>query len=117
MILILGGAASGKRAYLASLGYGEEQIADGVLDDKQVLYGLEKLVAQDPAGAEGLLPDLLKKEAVACCEVGSGVIPVSYEARQAREATGRLCIRLAARAQTVVRMVAGIPVVIKGRNP
>ena len=114
MILILGGAASGKRTYLESLGYKPEDIADGVLDDRKVLYGLEKLVAADPEGAEGLLPVLLQKEAVVCCEVGSGVIPIRYEQRQAREATGRLCIQLAARAVKVVRLVAGIPIVIKG---
>ena len=66
------------------------------------------------AKIDALLPELMKKEAVACCEVGSGVIPVRYEQRQAREATGRLCIQLAARAEKVVRMVAGIPTVIKG---
>lgn len=114
MILILGGAASGKRTYLAYLGYKPEDIADGVLDDRKVLYGLEKLVASDHEKAEALLPALLQKETVACCEVGSGVIPVEYEQRRAREATGRLCVQLAARAEKVVRMVAGIPVVIKG---
>ena len=61
-----------------------------------------------------LLPDLLQKEVVACCEVGSGVIPLQYAQRQAREATGRLCVQLAAHAEKVIRMVAGIPVVIKG---
>ena len=116
MILVIGGAASGKRTYLVSLGYSPEQIADGVLDHRKVLYGLEKLVAADPEGAEGLLPALLEKEAVACCEVGSGVIPIRYEQRRAREATGRLCVQLAAQAEKVVRMVAGIPVVIKGQQ-
>ena len=114
MLLILGGAASGKRSYLASLGYGPEDIADGALDDKKVLYGLEKLVAAAPEGADGLLPALLQKEVVVCSEVGSGVIPIRYEQRQAREATGRLCIQLAARAEKVIRMVAGIPTIIKG---
>ena len=114
MILILGGAASGKYTYLESLGYGPEDIADGVLNGSKVLYGLEKLVAADPEGAAALLPALLQKEAVACCEVGSGVIPVRYEQRQAREATGRLCVQLAAHAEKVVRMISGIPVVIKG---
>ena len=114
MILIIGGAASGKRTYLASLGYLPEEIADGVLDPRKVLYGLEKLVAADPEGAASLLPALLEKEVVACCDVGSGVIPLHYEQRRAREATGRLCVQLAARAEKVVRLVAGIPVVIKG---
>ena len=116
MILVIGGAASGKRTYLASLGYEPEEIADGVLDEKKALYGLEKLVAADPEGALSLLPVLLQKEAVACAEVGSGVIPIGYEQRQAREATGRLCVQLAAHADKVVRLVAGIPVVIKGQS-
>lgn len=114
MILILGGAASGKRTYLEALGYGPEDIADGVLDERKVLYGLEKLVAADPEGAAALLPWLLQKEAVACCEVGSGVIPVHPELRRAREATGRLCVQLAAQAEKVVRLVAGIPMTLKG---
>ncbi len=116
MILILGGAVSGKRTYLESLGYKPEDIADGVLDDKKALCGLEKLVAADPESASRLLPALLEKEAVACCEVGSGVIPLRYEQRQAREATGRLCVQLAARADKVIRMTAGIPVVIKEQD-
>lgn len=114
MILIIGGAASGKRTYLETLGYTSTDIADGVLDDKKVLYGLEKLVAADPEKAASLLPELLQKEVVACSEVGSGVIPLHYEQRQAREATGRLCVQLAAHAEIVVRMVAGIPITIKG---
>ena len=114
MMLILGGAASGKRTYLLSLGYGPEDIADGVLDEKKVLYGLEKLVFADPEGAQALLPALLQKEVVVCAEVGSGVIPIRYEQRQARETTGRLCVQLAAQAEKVVRLVAGIPTVIKG---
>ena len=114
MILIIGGAASGKRTYLETLGYTSKDIADGVLDGKKVLYGLEKLVFADPEGTEELLPALLQKEAVVCCEVGSGVIPLRYEQRRAREATGRLCVLLAAKADKVVRMVAGIPMVIKG---
>ena len=114
MVLIVGGAASGKYTYLTALGYGPEDIADGVLDGKKVLYGLEKLVAADPEGAGALLPELLKKEVVACCEVGSGVIPLHYEQRRARETTGRLCVLLAARAEKVVRLVSGIPIVIKG---
>ena len=61
-----------------------------------------------------MLPVLLQKEAVACCEVGSGVIPIQYGQRRAREATGRLCVLLAARAEKVVRLVSGIPTVIKG---
>ena len=67
--------------------------------------------------ADALLEPLCTKELVLCCEVGSGVIPLSREERQAREATGRLCVLLAQRADAVVRMVAGIPTAIKGVLP
>jgi len=49
-----------------------------------------------------------------CSEVGSGIIPTDRTERIAREATGRLCVLLAQRASCVVRMVCGVPTVIKG---
>lgn len=114
MILVIGGACSGKRAYVKGLGYGEEDIADAVLDGRPVLDRLHALVARDPAGAMALLGPLCAKAAVICDEVGSGVIPADPAERLMREQTGRLCCRLAQRAERVVRLVAGIPVTIKG---
>ncbi len=114
MILIIGARSSGKRAYVESLGYGPDQIADGVLDESPVLYNLQDITMADPEGAPDLLEGLLKKEVVVCDEVGSGVIPLEKARRLGREATGRLCCRLAKEAVKVVRLVAGIPTVIKG---
>lgn len=113
MILIVGGIGSGKLDYVKSLGYSEADIANGVLDARKVVYNLQQIVFDDPDGAPDLLEPLLLKEVVVCSEVGSGVVPLNAGERRAREATGRLCIRLAARASRVVRMVCGIPVVIK----
>ena len=117
MILIIGGEGSGKRSFAKSLGYAEESMADAVLDARPVLFHLEQLVFADPGCADRLLPLLLQKEAVLCNEVGSGVIPVIPAERLGREATGRLCILLAQRADCVVRMVCGLPTVIKGSLP
>ena len=114
MILVIGARASGKRDYVASLGYSPAEIADGVLDDKPVLYNLQNMTMPDPEGAPDLFDALMKKEVVVCDEVGSGVIPLEKAQRLGREATGRLCCRLAAEAERVVRLVAGIPTVIKG---
>lgn len=114
MILVIGGAASGKLDYVKSLGYADEQIADGVLDQRPVLANLQDVVAADPASASDLLDQLLQKQVITCDEVGSGVIPATREQREAREQTGRLCVLLAQRATQVVRLVAGIPTVIKG---
>jgi adenosyl cobinamide kinase/adenosyl cobinamide phosphate guanylyltransferase len=113
MILVIGARASGKRAYVEALGYTAEQIADGVLEDKPVLYNLQDITMADPEGAPALLEGLLKKEVVVCDEVGSGVIPMEKARRLGREATGRLCCQLAKEAARVVRLVAGIPTIIK----
>jgi len=114
MILVIGGAAAGKREYVRSLGYEDAQVAEGVLDERPVLADLQELVFSDPASAPALLSALLAKEVVTCDEVGSGVIPGVRTEREAREATGRLCNQLAAEAVQVVRLVSGIPTVIKG---
>ena len=115
MILILGGFASGKRSFARNaLGYSSEQMADGVLNHLPVLYNLQDLVAKAPEAAPDLLDALCQKEVVIVNEVGSGLIPMDARERLVREATGRLTIRLAQRAETVIRIVAGLPQVIKG---
>jgi adenosyl cobinamide kinase/adenosyl cobinamide phosphate guanylyltransferase len=144
VILVIGGAASGKRSYVRSLGYADEQMADATLDERPVIYNLQDMVdaclartlardsakngRQQPSVSSGetldisgetvtvsaLLEPLLSKEVVICNEVGAGVIPVDRLEREGREAAGRLCNQLARQADRVVRLVAGIPVVIKG---
>jgi adenosylcobinamide kinase/adenosylcobinamide-phosphate guanylyltransferase len=114
VILIIGGAASGKRSYARSLGYSDEQMADATLDERPVIYHVQDMVNASVAQAPALLEPLLAKEVVICNEVGAGVIPDNRVERQRREATGRLCNQLAQHADKVVRLVAGIPLVIKG---
>lgn len=117
MLLIVGGESSGKRTFAKTLGYTEENMADAVLDDRPVLFHLEQMVFADPECGDELLPVLAGKEVVICNEVGSGVIPANRIERAGREATGRLCVLLAQRADCVVRMVSGLPMVIKGELP
>lgn len=50
-------------------------------------------------------------------EVGLGIVPDNALARRFREAQGRLNIELAARADRVVQVVAGLPMVLKGNDP
>jgi len=69
---------------------------------------------RDPDGSLELLDALCEKEVVITCEVGSGVIPLERRDRDGREAAGRLSVRLAQRAEKVIRLVSGIPTVIKG---
>ena len=47
-------------------------------------------------------------------EVGLGIVPDNALSRQFREAQGRLNIALAAQADCVVQVVAGLPLVLKG---
>ena len=117
MVLVLGAFGAGKRAYARSLGYNEDQISSELSSAAPVLDSLEELVRRDPDHAAELFPALCKKELVLCCEVGSGVIPISKEERTYREQTGRLCVTLAKEASAVVRIVAGIPAAIKGELP
>lgn len=114
MLLVIGAAASGKRAYVKTLGYRDADMADAVWDDRPVLLNLQDLIAAAPARAEDLLAPLLEKEVVVCNEIGSGVIPVRAEERELREQTGRLCILLAQQSDKVVRLVCGLPVTLKG---
>lgn len=50
-------------------------------------------------------------------EVGAGVVPDNALARRFRTAQGRLNQGLAARAELVVQVVVGLPLVLKGRLP
>jgi len=49
-------------------------------------------------------------------EVGSGIVPDNAMARRFRDAQGRLNQRIAARADRVVLLVAGLPMVVKGQS-
>lgn len=47
-------------------------------------------------------------------EIGSGIVPLERQERMWREETGRMLTKLVAAADEVYRMVAGIPIKIKG---
>lgn len=65
----------------------------------------------------GALQSCAARVVVVTNEVGSGVVPDTSLGRQFRTAQGRLNIRLAARADLVVQVVAGLPNVLKGHLP
>ena len=49
-------------------------------------------------------------------EVGSGIVPSSPLGRRFRDAQGVLNQRIAARAERVILMVAGLPLAVKGAS-
>ncbi|MCP5057163.1 MAG: bifunctional adenosylcobinamide kinase/adenosylcobinamide-phosphate guanylyltransferase [bacterium] len=64
---------------------------------------------------EEILPELPGRIVIVSNEVGSGVVPASTSGRRFRDAQGVLNQRVAALAENVELMVAGIPLAVKGR--
>ena len=127
MILIIGGAFQGKKAYaMEKFSLKEEDFTDGACCSEEELYQAKALnhfheyvrrfleEGKDTAGLpERILeknPDLI----LISNELGSGVVPVDAFDRNWRETTGRLCCSLASGAEEVHRVVCGIGTVIKG---
>lgn len=113
MVLVIGGIASGKRTYVRSLGFSDDQMDASIISDAPVLVGLEGLLRTGDLD-EQQMEAIARKDVVACCEVGMGVVPLDRDERTWRERVGRTCTELAARSERVIRLVCGIPVTIKG---
>lgn len=117
MILIIGGAASGKRSYAKSLGYSEDCFIDATLGTGRVLYNLQDLLRDTNLEDGELLDALAAYDVIICTEIGCGVVPISAEDRLWRDRVGRMSTQLAKRADTVIKMVCGIPFCMKGELP
>lgn len=81
----------------------------------QLLAGADLDAAQDDLLAA--LRDCAAPVVLVSNEVGQGIVPDNALARRFREAQGRLNIALAAQADVVVHVVAGLKQVLKGRLP
>ena len=114
MMLVTGGRASGKRSYVASLGYDATKMSDGKVDGRPVVLHAEKLVSHRSKDLEEAVRLLSTSEVVCITEVGCGPTPAESEERDKRDCIGQLAMFLTQRAECVVRMVCGIPVVLKG---
>lgn len=100
----------------------EAKAGEVVLLDCATLWLSNLMLADlDPALAwEGLasaLADCPAPVVVVSNEVGLGLVPDTPLGRRFREAQGMLNQRLAARAELAVLVVAGLPLVLKGRLP
>ena len=118
MIFIVGGRAAGKRALAASLGYSEDQMSCDPVQDAPVIFDAQEAARGLDKGQLAELADALaQREVIICTEVGAGVVPIDPEERAFRESAGSLAVALADRAACVVRVVCGIPQVLKGNLP
>ena len=81
----------------------------------------QMLAEADLAAAEAGLMDAIEACAGSCVvvsnEVGMGIVPDTPLGRRFRDAQGGLNQRLAARADLVVLVAAGLPLVLKGALP
>lgn len=108
MIFLFGPLYSGKRDFACRILHctGEELGSRAVVNVQQLAAQAQDL--------EELADELAQKEIVIATEVGGGVVPTDYGERVSREAAGRLNCLLTARADTVVRIFYGLPLVLKG---
>ncbi|MBR2284135.1 MAG: bifunctional adenosylcobinamide kinase/adenosylcobinamide-phosphate guanylyltransferase [Ruminococcus sp.] len=130
MILIVGGAFQGKTNYAVSrFSLSHSDVARGsecrlsdvlsarcVADYHQLVRrllseGSDPLIFTEQLCAEN------EAAVVIMDEIGCGVIPLEKSERIWREAVGRCGCMLAERADIVIRMICGIPTVIKGELP
>ena len=134
MKLIIGGLAQGKLHYVLQK-EGNEQciIFDGVLPEERqiretwketvseektlVINHFHHVVKQELAGKrtpeklEAYVMEFVEKHPeviLICDEIGNGIVPVDAFERTYREQTGRILIRLAQKADEVVRVLCGI---------
>lgn len=96
--------------------------SDGALLDCATMWLSNRLMAHQPLdeAAEAFMSELSNATTpviVVSNEVGQGIVPENKLARQFREAQGRLNIAVAARADLVVQVIAGLPNVLKGNLP
>ena len=124
MVLIIGGAYQGKRAYAMAeypacgfpaakdLTRQELMKAKGICNLEEFLEK-ELLEGKDLSDFAGELyrqnPDVV----LTVREVGSGIVPIEPFERQYRETVGRVCTELASYAGKVVRVCCGLPLVLK----
>lgn len=120
MILLVGGEGAGKRTFAQrTLGIDSACMIDasalaGDTEDALAIMHVQELVrVRQPEEAMSWLaahhPDVVMID-----EVGCGVVPIDAGERAWRERSGRLGCLLAERADTVVRLVCGLPQMLKG---
>ena len=123
MHVILGGRFQGKHSYAQKL-YSHcpavsdlersNSLAPGLVVN--VHLGIRRLLTEGADVCSFFAENLpvLKQCVILCEEIGCGIVPVDAFARKWRDETGRVYQYLAAEAEIVDRVFAGLPLRLKG---
>ncbi len=129
MIMITGGAFSGKKDYAKKcFGFSDDDILNGgncslnavfsakCIADYQLIV---KRLLEEKADVQTFTERLCKENpnaVVIINEIGAGIIPLEKSDRIWREETGRSGCLIARNSGEVIRLACGIPTTIKGEN-
>lgn len=130
MELYIGGYAQGKFCYVMSQ-HNSAKVFDNIedfmkagasSDGGRILNGLHLIIKRLLDGgcnAEELERKIMQlaedapDAIIICNEIGCGIVPLDKTERLYRELTGRILVKLASKAEKVVRITCGIPQRIK----
>ena len=122
MILIIGGAYQGKTEY-AKKTYGLQDADIFTCENTDIdpnaraIRHLERCalacVRTGKEPAEELKALDLSEKILICEDISCGVVPMDAEAREWREAVGRMNAMLASKAERVTRLFCGLPLELK----
>lgn len=108
MIFVTGARYSGQKEYIMNaLGMDEHEFEACAACEVQELV-------RDCENVDSVFESLKDKRVVIASEAGCGVVPMDRGERLYRERAGELAQRLAGEADTVIRVVCGLPQFIKG---
>ena len=126
MELVFGGAYQGRLEYAKTeynlsdddIFFCSEDKAEIDLS-KPAVYCIEKFLLAciraglDPAEKFADIYDALADKIVICTDISQGIVPIDRQLRAWREETGRAMVKMAEDAQSVTRIFAGLPLVLK----
>lgn len=129
MIMITGGAFSGKKDYAKKrFGFSDEDILNGGECTLEAVFTakcvadyqfLVKRLLEENEDAQEFTKRLCKENpstVVIINEIGAGIIPLEKSDRIWREETGRSGCFIARNSSEVIRLACGIPTTIKGES-
>ncbi|MBP5433850.1 bifunctional adenosylcobinamide kinase/adenosylcobinamide-phosphate guanylyltransferase [Ruminococcus sp.] len=129
MKFIIGGAYQGKiSAAMEIFGIKESDITNGSTCDLEDVFSakciksyhkvIARLLAQGVSPVEFTKRLCLENNdaVIIMDEIGCGIVPVEKSERKRREETGRCGCIISAASDTVIRVICGIPVYLKGKN-